>query len=208
MSKRRGKGVAPWRKHQGDDRYFQQAKAEGYRARSAYKLLQIQERFDILHKGEVVVDLGAAPGSWSQVAAGIVGSTGRVIAVDLQPIEPIPGVMTLQGDITAPDVQERIAEAAGDLVDVVLSDAAPNTSGVRERDHALAVALVEAAFDVVQRVLKPGGSFVAKVFEGEDVPQLLARLRQHFVMVKPHCPRATRRESREVFLVCKGFKGK
>jgi len=205
MTKR--KGETHWRKRQSQDRYFQQAKAEGYRARSAYKLLQIQEKFDILHKGQVVVDLGAAPGSWSQVAAGIVGSAGWVIAVDLQPIEPIPGVMALQGDITAPDVQERIVSVAGGLADVVLSDAAPNTSGVRERDHALSVELVGAAFDLARRLLKPGGHFIAKVFEGEDVPQLLARLRQHFAIVKPHCPRATRQESREVFLVCRGFKG-
>ena len=207
MSKRRGKGGAHWRKRQGDDRYFQKARAEGYRARSAYKLLQIQEKFHILRKGQVILDLGAAPGSWSQVAGQIVGSTGRVIAVDLQAIEAIPGVIALQGDITAPDVQARIVEAAGGPVDVVLSDAAPNTSGIRERDHALSVELVQAAFDVAQRSLRPGGCFVAKVFEGEDIPQLLAQLRQHFALVKPHYPQATRQESREVFLACKGFGG-
>jgi 23S rRNA (uridine2552-2'-O)-methyltransferase len=196
-----------WRKRQGDDRYFQKAKVEGYRARSAYKLLQIQEKFHVLRKGQVVLDLGAAPGSWSQVAGQIVGSAGRVIAVDLQTIEPIPGVTTLQGDITAPDVQAGIVEAAGGPVDVVLSDAAPNTSGIRERDHALSVELVRAAFGVAQRSLRPGGCFVAKVFEGEDIPRLLAHLRRHFALVKPHYPQATRQESREVFLVCKGFGG-
>ncbi len=207
MAKQRGKGRAHWRKRQCEDRYFQKAKAEGYRARSAYKLLQIQEKFHILRKGQVIVDLGAAPGSWSQVAAEIVGDTGLVIAVDLQAIAPIPGVATLQGDITAPDVQVRIARATGGLVDVVLSDAAPNTSGIRERDHALSVELVEAAFAVARQSLKPGGCFVAKVFEGEDIPRLLAQLRQHFALVKPHYPPATRQESREVFLVCRGFKG-
>jgi 23S rRNA (uridine2552-2'-O)-methyltransferase len=207
VSKRRGKGGAHWRKRQGDERYFQKAKVEGYRARSAYKLLQIQEKFHILRKGQAILDLGAAPGSWSQVASQIVGSTGRVIAVDLQAIEAIPGVIALQGDIVAPDVQARIVEAAGGLVDVVLSDAAPNTSGIRERDHALSVELVQAAFGVAQRSLRPGGCFVAKVFEGEDIPQLLAQLRQHFALVKPHYPQATRQESREVFLVCKGFGG-
>lgn len=196
-----------WRKRQGKDRYFQKAKAEGYRARSAYKLLQIQEKFHILHKGQMVVDLGAAPGSWSQVAAEIVGDTGGVIAVDLQAIEAIPGVATLQGDITAPDVQARIVRAAGGPVDVVLSDAAPSTSGIHERDHALSVELVQAALAVALRSLRPGGSFVAKVFEGEDIPPLLAQLRRHFALVKPHYPQATRQESREMFLVCKEFIG-
>lgn len=203
----KGRSRTHWRKRQGEDRYFQKARAEGYRARSAYKLLQIQEKFDILHKGQVVVDLGAAPGSWSQVAAEIVGSAGWVIAVDLQPIEPIPGVIALQGDITAPDVQERIIGVAGGLADVVLSDAAPNTSGIRERDHALSVELVQAAFTMAQRLLRHGGCFVAKVFEGEDLPQLLAQLRRHFAQVKPYHPQATRQESREVFLICKGFGG-
>jgi 23S rRNA (uridine2552-2'-O)-methyltransferase len=207
MPKRRGKGGAHWRRRQGEDRYFQKARAEGYRARSAYKLLQIQGKFHILRKGQSVVDLGAAPGSWSQVTSRIVGSSGRVIAVDLQAIEAIPGVAILQGDIAAPETHERIVEAAGGPVDVVLSDAAPNTSGIRERDHALSVELVEAALAVARRSLKPGGCFVAKVFEGQDIPQLLAQLRRHFTLVKPHYPQATRQESREVFLVCKGFGG-
>ena len=206
MSKKRRKDSTHWRKRQSDDPYFQRAKAEGYRARSAYKLLQIHEKFHILRHGQSVLDLGAAPGSWSQVAAKMVGRSGKVLAVDLQPIDPIPGVETIQGDITSPDVQAQMLEATGGPVDVVLSDAAPNTTGIRERDHALSIELVYAALDVARRSLKPGGHFAAKVFEGEDLPQLIVALRGHFALVKPHYPQASRRESLEVFLVCKGFK--
>ena len=211
MSKKRKRGKRSqggqrhWRESQRDDPYFQRAKAEGYRARSAYKLLQIQAKFRVLRKGQAILDLGAAPGSWSQVAAKAVGSAGKVVAVDLQAIDPIPGVIAIQGDMTAPEVQAQMVEAVGGPVDVVLSDAAPNTSGIRLRDHAFSVALVRTALDIARQVLRPGGHFVAKVFEGEDLPQLIADLRQAFDTVKPFYPEATRREGHEVFLVCKGF---
>jgi 23S rRNA (uridine2552-2'-O)-methyltransferase len=207
MAKRRGKGRQHWRKEQGRDLYFQKAKEEGYRARSAYKLIQIQDRFRVLHRGDTVLDLGAAPGSWSQVARDLVGSHGLVIAVDLQSIEPIEDVLAIQGDVTDPQVQEKMVGAAGGHVDVVLSDAAPNVSGVRVRDHALSIALVYAALTIARRALKPGGSFVAKVFEGEDFPQLLVDLRACFERVKPFYPEATRREGYEVFVICRGFEG-
>lgn len=207
MSKRRRRGKAHWRQQQSSDPYFRRAKAEGYRARSAYKLLEIQERFDILRRGQTVLDLGAAPGSWSQVASKLVGTEGRVVAVDLQPVEPIPGVTAIEGDMTVQAVQARAMEAAGGAVDVVLSDAAPSVSGIRLRDHAFSVALVYAARHVALRTLKPGGHFVAKVFEGEDLPQLIVDLRQAFEAVKPFYPKATRREGYEVFLVCRGFQG-
>ena len=207
MSKGRRKRGSHWRKRQGEDRYFQKAKEEGYRARSAYKLIQIDRKFHILCQGQSVLDLGAAPGSWSQVTRKAVGRAGRVVAVDLQLIDPIPGVTVLQGDITAAEVQARMVEAAGGQVDVVLCDAAPNTSGIRLRDHALSVELVYAALEVARRALKAGGHFVAKAFEGEDLPQLIVDLRGHFDLVKPFYPDATRREGNEIFLVCKGFKG-
>ena len=207
MAKRRGKGKQHWRRQQGEDPYFRKAKEEGYRARSAYKLIQIHDRFHILHRGDTVLDLGAAPGSWSQVASELVGSDGLVIAVDLQPIEPIENVLTIQGDMTAPQVQEAVIGAAGGRVDLVLSDAAPNASGIRLRDHAFSIALVYAALAIAQRALKPGGSFVTKVFEGEDLPQLLVDLRTCFERVKPFYPEATRREGYEVFVVCQGFEG-
>jgi 23S rRNA (uridine2552-2'-O)-methyltransferase len=208
VARRKRRRGAHWRRQQGSDPYFQKAKAEGYRARSAYKLLQIQERFHVLRKGQVVVDLGAAPGSWSQVASRIVGSQGRTLALDLQPIEPIPDVLILQGDMTAPEVQAELLQAAGGPVDAVLSDAAPNTSGIRDVDHALSVELVYAALNLARRSLKPGGHFVAKVFEGGDLPQLIVDLGRHFERVKPYHPEASRRESREVFLVCTGFGGR
>jgi len=206
MSKRRRKGKTHWRQEQRSDPYFQQAKQDGYRARSAYKLIQIQTKFRVLRRGHVVLDLGAAPGSWSQVAAKQVGTEGRVIAVDLQAIEPIPGVTALQGDMTSPEIQRQVVELAGGPVDVVLSDAAPNTSGIRLRDHAFSVALVVAGLDIARRTLKEGGHYVAKVFEGEDLPQLIADLRTSFDTVKPFYPEATRREGYEVFLVCKRFR--
>lgn len=207
MSKRGSKGSAHWRKRQRDDPYFQLAKAEGYRARSAYKLLQIQDAFHILQRGQVVLDLGAAPGSWSQVVSALVGASGKAIAVDLQPIEPIPGVIALQADINDPVAQAEILHTAGGPVDVVLCDAAPNTSGIRDRDHALSVELVYSALAVARQALRPGGHLVVKVFEGGDLPRLIQDLRQHFQRVKPHYPEATHREGREVFLVCTGFRG-
>ena len=205
MAKGRGRGRQHWRKQQTQDPYFRRAKEEGYRARSAYKLLQIQERFHVLHRGDTVLDLGAAPGSWSQVATRLVGSDGLVIAVDLQPIEPIEDVLTIQGDMTSAEVQEELATAAGGPVDIVLSDAAPNVSGIRLRDHAFSIALVYSALDIAQRLLRPGGSFVAKVFEGEDFARLLVDLRNRFQRVKPFYPDATRREGYEIFVVCQGF---
>ena len=205
MPNRRGKGKQHWRKEQRRDLYFRRAKEEGYRARSAYKLIQIQDRFHILHRGDTVLDLGAAPGSWSQVVSELVGSDGVVIAVDLQPIEPIEDVLTIQGDMMDPEVQEKAISAAGGRVDVVLSDAAPNVSGIRVRDHAFSIELVYAALSIARRALKTGGSFVTKVFEGEDFPQLLVDLRTHFTRVRPFYPEATRREGYEVFVVCQGF---
>ena len=202
MARRKKGSGSHWRQNQRDDTYFQKAKAAGYRARSAFKLLQIQEKFHVLGRGQRVLDLGAAPGSWSQVASQIIGPSGRIVAVDLQAIDPLPGVVTIEGDMTAEDVQAQMLEAAGGAVHVVLSDAAPNSTGIRLRDHVLSVELVRAALDVAQQALKPGGHMVAKVFEGEDLPQLIIDLRQVFEKVKPHYPAATRREGREVFLVC------
>lgn len=196
-----------WRKQQHKDRYFQQAKAEGYRARSAYKLLQIQERFHVLRRGDVVVDLGAAPGSWSQVSRKLVGPQGRVIALDLQAMEPIPGVTILQGDMTDPAVQQQVIDLAGGPVDVVLSDAAPFTSGIKVQDHARSIALAEAALSVARRLLKPGGHLVIKVFEGSDLPAFLQETRQSFKSVRLHAPEASRQESKETFVIALGFIG-
>jgi 23S rRNA (uridine2552-2'-O)-methyltransferase len=196
-----------WRKQQHLDRYFQKAKEEGYRARSAYKLLQIQDKFRIMRRGNTVVDLGAAPGSWSQVASNIVGDRGQVIALDLQPIEPIPGVVTLQGDMTDPTVQTRVIELAGGRANVVLSDAAPSTTGIKLRDHVISIELARAAFEVAKRLLVSRGNLVLKVFEGEDLPDLIHDVKMAFHPVKVHTPPATRNESWESFIVARGYKG-
>ena len=194
-----------WRRQQQRDYFFRKAKEEGYRSRAAYKLLQINQRHKLIHRGDVVLDLGAAPGGWSQVAAKLVGPQGTVVAVDKAAMEPLPGVTFVQGDLTAPDLAERIRALVGS-VDVVLSDAAPPISGVHVRDHALSIALAEGALRVAQALLKPGGHLVVKAFEGEDFPAFLAKVRRHFRSVKPYSPPASRRESAEVYVVAKGFR--
>jgi len=195
-----------WRRQQQRDYFFRKAKEEGYRSRAAYKLLQINQRHKLIHRGDIVLDLGAAPGGWSQVAAKLVGPQGTVVAVDKAAMEPLPGVTFVQGDLTAPDLAERIRTLVGGMVDVVLSDAAPPISGVRVRDHALSIALAQAALRVAQALLKPGGHLVVKAFEGEDFPAFLAKVRRHFRSVKPYSPPASRRESAEVYVVAKGFR--
>lgn len=199
--------MSHWRKQQHLDRYFQKAKEEGYRARSAYKLLQIQQKFHIIRRGNTVVDLGAAPGSWSQVVTKIVGGGGRVIALDLQPIEPIPGVTTLEGDMTDPAVQAQVIDVAGGKAHVVLSDAAPSTTGIKLRDHVISIELARAAFEVAKRLLVSRGNLVLKVFEGEDLPDLIRDVKMAFHPVKVHTPPATRNESWESFIVARGYKG-
>ena len=196
-----------WRKQQHQDRYFKKAKSEGYRARSAYKLLQIQERFRIIHKGDVVVDLGAAPGSWSQVAAELVGSHGDVIALDLQLMDPIPDVELIRGDMRSPEVQAQVKEAAGGKVDVILSDAAPATTGIKLRDHVRSIELARSAFELAQELLVPRGNLVVKVFEGEDFPALIRDIKRKFRPVKVHKPSASRDESWETFIVARGYRG-
>ena len=199
--------MSHWRKQQRKETYFQKAKQEGYRARSAYKLLQIQDKFHIIRRGDVVVDLGAAPGSWSQATVKLVGDKGRVIALDLQEIEPISGVTTLQGDMTNPAIQAQVRELVGGRARVVLSDAAPSTTGIKLRDHVLSMELGHAALAFAKNVLAPGGKLVIKVFEGDDLPALLLEVKMAFHPVKVHTPAATRSESWEAFIVAQGYKG-
>ncbi len=200
--------MSHWRKDQRKELYFQKAKQEGYRARSAYKLLQIQEKFHVIRRGDVVVDLGAAPGSWCQVTTKLVGDRGRVIALDLQEIEPIPGVITLQGDMTDPAIQAQVMDLVGGRTNVVLSDAAPSTTGIKLRDHVLSIELGHTALAVAKSLLVPGGSLVIKVFEGEDLPGLIRDVKMAFHPVKVHTPAATRNESWESFIIAQGFKGR
>jgi 23S rRNA (uridine2552-2'-O)-methyltransferase len=196
-----------WRQDQGQDRYFRKAKEEGYRSRSAYKLKQINDRFHVLRRGNAVLDLGAAPGGWSQVAAKIVGEAGTVIAVDLQPMDPIKGVEIITGDMLETEVQDQIRSLADGPLDVVLSDAAPSTTGIAIRDHALSIELAEMALLLAKELLHPGGDLVVKAFEGEFFPEYLQQTRQAFRAVKPHQPDASRDESREMYVIAQGLKG-
>jgi len=190
------------------DRYFRQAKADGYLARSAYKLLEIQRRRSVLRPGEAVLDLGCAPGSWSQVASGIVGQRGLVVGVDLTPVRAAlgPNVVTLAGDFTtlhANDLLAPLAHTGRSQYDVVISDMAPNTSGAG--DHFRSVRLCEAILDRLRGVLRPGGRLVYKVFEGEAYPDLLARTGAMFATCRGVRPKATREVSREMFVVASGY---
>ncbi len=186
--------MTAWRREQTRDPFFRKAKQEHYRARSAYKLLEINRRFELFGRGDTVLDLGAAPGSWSQVAAEVVGPSGRVIAVDLTPIEAIPGVTTIQADVLGPLPELPVADA-------VLSDVSPRVSGNRLADHARSVELADASLAVAVAHSRPGGNFVVKVFQGEDFDAFVARVRRAYRTAKVVVPEATRRESREAYVV-------
>lgn len=190
-----------WRKEQNQDRYFQQAKKDGYRARSAYKLLEINDKFKLIRLGSRILDLGAAPGSWSQVAAKV-GKPAKIVAVDLQPIQPLSGVQTIRADITKPETIERIEELMPEGADLVLSDVAPAATGVRLVDHARSIQLAEASLQIALHFLKSSGALVVKVFQGEDFLDFVARARQHFETVRVFRPQASRQESDEHYVVC------
>ncbi len=191
-----------WRKQQGKDKFFRMAKEEGYRARSAYKLEGINQKFRVLRKGDRVLDIGAAPGSWSQIAEGIVGEQGLVVAVDIQPMEPLGGVTIIQGDIREPAVAEQIRVAAGgEPFNTVISDIAPNTTGITVTDHARSIELSLFALTIALQQLRKGGNFVTKVFAGEDFADLFALTKRYFRRVSAFDPEATRKESKETFIV-------
>lgn len=191
-----------WRRNQGQDRYFRQAKAEGYRARSAYKLQELNEKFRVIRPHDRVLDIGAAPGSWSQVAQALVGKGGLVVAVDLQAIQPLAGVTLIQGDVRDAAVQTDIkAAAGGEPFNAVISDIAPNTTGVHVTDHARSIELSLFALTIAVGVLRKGGNFVTKVFMGEDFDALLALAKRYFRRVATFDPDATRKESKETFIV-------
>ena len=191
-----------WLRRHVTDPYVRKAKAQGYRSRAAYKLLQLDEKERILRPGSIVVDLGAAPGGWSQVAAEKVRPGGRVIAIDLLPITPISGVTVLKGDFRE-EVLMRALEGA--LVDVVLSDLSPNLSGIGNVDQARALELLSAAIDFCWKVLKPEGALVAKAFHGEAFDTVLARLKTAFRKVKVFKPLASRGESAETYVLARGI---
>ncbi|MEY3182686.1 MAG: hypothetical protein RLZ35_671 [Pseudomonadota bacterium] len=195
-----------WLDRQHKDIYTQQAKKAGFRSRAVYKLIEIQERDRLCKSGMTVVDLGAAPGGWSQVLLQWVGSSGKVIALDILPIEPLEGVDIIEGDFREPSVLEALQDRVGrGGVDVVLSDIAPNFSGIEAVDQARTVYLGELALDFAQHVLKPGGSLLVKCFQGEGFESYLGRLRVLFRSVVVRKPKASRTESREVYLLAKQY---
>ncbi|MFQ5884847.1 MAG: RlmE family RNA methyltransferase [Thermoplasmata archaeon] len=196
-----------WVRQRKEDIYYRKAKAKGYRSRAAYKLIQINEKFAIIHQGDLVVDLGAAPGSWSQVSVELVGKKGRVIAVDRKRMRPIDGVTVIRGDLTHPDIFESFHEETEDEVDVVISDMAPRLGGNKNIDHAKSISLAETALDFSVETLRRGGNFLAKAFQGDLFPAYLETVSSKFDFCKPHSPKASTSRSREVFVVAKGFRG-
>lgn len=185
------------------DEYYNRAKQEGYRARSAYKLKQIDERANVLSSGDTVVDLGAAPGGWLQVAAETVGPSGTVLGVDRQAIDDLDGVETLRGDITTEETREQIQNRVGSA-EVVLSDMAPEMSGEYELDHARSVHLARQALETAVTILESGGDFVVKVFQGRDLDDFRNDIASEFASLQTVTPAASRDSSSEVYLVAKG----
>ena len=204
----RTKSSARWLREHFADEYVRRAQAEGYRSRAVYKLLEIHEKDRLLGPGGTVVDLGAAPGGWSQLAVRLVGRKGCVIALDLLPMEPLAGVEFIQGDFRETAVLEQLLTAlAGRPVDLVLSDLAPNTSGIKAVDQPRGLYLAELALDFAGRCLRPGGDFLVKAFQGEGFDAFLRTLRAAFVTVVPRKPRASRARSAEQYLLARNYRG-
>ena len=200
-----------WLQRQLNDPYVKRAQAEGYRSRAAYKLLELNDKFNILHAGQIVLDLGAAPGGWSQVAAEITGAdagkAAPIIGVDILPFSALPGVENLELDFMQDDAPERILALMSGKANIVLSDMAPNTTGHAPTDHIRIVSMCEAITDFALQVLAPGGHFVCKVRQGGAEREMLDMLRKNFHKVKHAKPAASRKESAEMYLVALDFHG-
>ena len=194
-----------WLERQLNDPYVAEAKRAGYRSRAAFKLAELDDRFHIIKRGARVLDLGAAPGGWTQIAVARAGK-GHVVGIDLLPIDPIPGAVLMQGDFLADDTEKKLLDALGGAPDVILSDMAAPATGHAATDHLRIVALVEAAYEFARTALAPGGSFVAKVFQGGTERALLERMKKDFASVKHAKPPASRAESAEVYVVAQGFR--
>ncbi len=188
-----------------EDYFYRKAKKEGYRSRASYKLQQINAKYNVIRPGNIVVDLGAAPGGWLQVAKEISG--GFVMGIDIQEIEPIEGVETLLGDITDPFTLKKILDIIEKMggADVVICDASPNLSGNWSLDHARSIDLCNSALNIAIKILKPGGNFVVKVFRGDMFSDFLAAVKKQFIFTKAYGPKASRKESAEIYVIGKGF---
>ena len=203
----RSKTSKQWLKEHFDDVYVRRAKEEGYRSRASFKLLEIQEQDKLFRQGMTIVDLGAAPGGWSQVAANLAGEKGQVIASDILPIDSLPRVEFLQGDFTEDAVLERLIEMLKDRqADLVISDMAPNMSGMKDIDLPRVMYLAELALDLARTVLKPDAVFLVKVFHGEGYEELQKALKISFNSVKVRKPKASRARSSEIYLLAAGFR--
>lgn len=204
-ARRRSPASAEWLRRQLNDPYVIAAKQQGWRSRAAFKLLEIDDRFHIIRPGARVLDLGAAPGGWTQVS--IRRGAAAVVGVDLLPLDPIPGSIMVQGDFNDTGLPERLSAVLGGKADLVLSDMAPNTTGHAATDHLRIMALAEQAAAFAREVLVPGGSFVAKVFQGGSERTMLEALKRDFASVRHAKPPASRKESSELYVVAMGFRG-
>lgn len=191
-----------------NDAYYKRAKREGYRSRAAYKLIELQQRFHLIKAGDWVVDLGAAPGGWLQIAAEYVGASGRIVGVDLQAIDAFGArpITLLQGDITDSDVQQKITEILGGPAHCVLSDLAPRLSGIRDADTARCLELNQTALQVAARLLRPGGTLLIKSFVNQELQSFTWELKKYFISVQRTRPEATRQASSEVYFCATGFR--
>lgn len=197
-----------WLQRQLNDPYVEEAKRMGFRSRAAFKILEIDEQMNLFKKGMKIVDLGAAPGGWTQVAVQACGSKSTVVALDLLPIEPIQGATIITGDFNDDGVYEQLLRELGDhKLDGVLSDMAPATTGHKQTDHLRIIGLAEVAFDFAKRTLAPGGFFVCKIFQGGATSELLVDLKKNFTRVKHIKPPSSRPDSSEMFVVAVGFRG-
>lgn len=204
----RSKTSQNWLREHFNDPYVKMAQKDGYRSRASYKLLEIQEKDRILRPGNTVIDLGAAPGGWSQVTSRVLGDKGRLIASDILEMDSIPDVTFIQGDFTEDSVLAQILEAVGNHpVDLVISDMAPNMSGVKLADQARAMYLCELALDLAGQVLRPGGDFLIKIFQGEGFDVYHKQVRTMFEKVQMRKPLSSRDRSREQYLLARGFRG-
>ncbi len=197
-----------WFQNRLKDHYLLKSRADDYRSRAAYKLEELDQKYKLIKPGAKILDLGAAPGSWSQYALRKTNGKARIIAIDLLDIEPMDNVIIIKGDIRDPENQAKILELAPHGLDLIMSDMAPDTTGVHYADTENSVILVNLALDIAEKLLKPNGNFVAKVFEGAEYNSLLKRTRSMFEFAKSCNPKASLNRSRELFMVAQGFKGK
>jgi 23S rRNA (uridine2552-2'-O)-methyltransferase len=195
-----------WLQRQLNDPYVAAARRHGYRSRAAFKLIELDDRFDLLRRGGRVVDLGCAPGGWTQVAAERLGRRGRIVGIDLAEVAPISGAVLLRADVTEPAALDAIKQALGGEADIVLSDMAPATTGHAPTDHLRIVVLAEVGFAIAREILRPGGIFVAKVFQGGAEGELLGLLKRCFSELRHAKPPASRAESSETYVIAKGFR--